>query len=299
VRFEIAQIPPAPAAQNQLLLPVIENLEDVNQSASLTEDDFWTAICLPCKTFRLDYLILYRAVYVYIVDNCSDERIRPAQVSVYNTLKDAWQGPSGNLAHLWDTKTKCIDFIKNRLSAKGNVEHSYTDARFLSPNGLWAQGGNKRQKSASFERKSTAEKALLGFGERERLYQLFESSPGAQEQEKANFFSDTVVPEEQRQTYAMYLEAVEPNFLHLPRLIRYCSDNGIIGSGLTQKLLVFRLEWNQNRRSWALAQENGVATEEQRNANVDLLKNAGFQLGSKGGSLYSIKAPRERSGKRS
>jgi hypothetical protein len=300
VRFEIAQIPPAPAAQNTVVLPMIDILEDINESASLTEDDFWTAVCLPCKSYRLDYLILYRAVYVYIVDNCCHEQIRPAQVSIYNTLKEAWQGPSGNLAHLWDTKAKCTDFIKNRLSAKGKAEESYTDARFLAPTGLLSQSASKKQKTGASIRKNSAEMALHGFGERERLYQLVVDSPGGAEQEKAGFFSETVVSEEQRQNYRMYLQAVQPDFINLPRLIKYCSDNGIIAIGLMQKLLEFRLKWNENRRIWAIAQGNGGATEEQRLANVTLLEIGGFPMEGKGSrALYSIKVPRERSGKRS
>jgi hypothetical protein len=303
VRFEMTQIPPAPAAQNAVVLPMIDILEDINESsASLTEDDFWTAVCLPCKSYRLDYLILYRAVYVYIVDNCCHEQIRPAQVSIYETLKEAWQGPSGNLSHLWDTRVKCTDFIKNRLAGKGGraEEEGYKDARFLAPNGLLAQSATKKQKAGSSIRKNSAEMALLGFGERERLYQLVLDSPGATEQEKAVFFSDTVVSEEQRQNYRMYLQAVQPDFTNLPGLIKYCSDNGIIAIGLMQKLLEFRLKWNENRRNWAVAQGNGGATEEQRVANVTLLENGGFPLEGKGSRvLYSIKEPRGRSGRRS
>jgi hypothetical protein len=67
-----------------------------------------------------------------------------------------------------------------------------------------------------------------------------------------------------------------------------------------QKLLEFRLKWNENRRNWAVAQGNGGATEEQRVANVTLLENGGFPLEGKGSRvLYSIKEPRGRSGRRS
>ena len=98
----------------------------------------------------------------------------------------------------------------------------------------------------------------------------------------------------------MYLQAVQPDFINLPRLIKYCSDNGIIAIGLMQKLLEFRLKWNENRRIWAIAQGNGGATEEQRLANVTLLEIGGFPMEGKGSrALYSIKVPRERSGKRS
>ncbi len=305
VRFEITQIPPAPAALNTVTLPMIATLEEVNHSAHLTGDDFWTAVCLACGKARLDYLFLYRAVYVYIIDKCNTEQLKPAAHTIYDTLSDAWQGPSGNLAHFWDTKKKCHDYIKNHMCAKGVPDHSYTDGRFLGPAGLWAdtanraQGANKKQKTGSEERKISAEKALLGFGTTRGLYQLVLDSPRAAVQDRASFFSEGLVHDEQRQSYIMLLQNVDADFRNLPQLIRYCTDNCVIASGFVLKLLEFRHRWNLNRRTWAFANANGNATDEERDANVTLLERAGFPLEGRARMLYAIKTPRERSGRRS
>ena len=299
VKFSMNQIPPAPEApQVAANREAIGRLRQDNNSGHLTEDDFWTAVCLPCKEVRLDYLILYRAIYVYIFDNCSNEQIRPAQVTVYNTLQAAWQVTDGRIGDLWDTKKKFQDFIKNRMSCKGSLEYGYTECKFLSPTGLWQeQRGNKKRKT---ERKNAAAKALLGFGSHDALYHLFEHSPTRDDDQlSVPFCSDNLVAESVQANYRRMLSLVDDSFRQLPELIKYCSDEGVIASGLLQQLLAFRLEWNGNRQRWAIAHAGGNVTEEQANANLELLANAGFELTGKATSLYKIKAPRDRSGVRS
>jgi hypothetical protein len=274
VKFIMNQIPPAPEGVGNL--DRIANLQVVNQLASLTEDSFWPAMCLPKKNVRLDYLLMYRAVYVYIQNNCSSERIRPAQSSIYNTLGDSWQGANGNLLDFWDNKAKCYDFVKNKLRDSNRNGCSYTDAEFLSPTGLWFRR-TKKPKGNLEERKQSATKALVGFGLIEELYSLTQESPDCEEQERAQFCSDNLVPHQARETYLQMLGNVSQDFVHLPALITYCCENGIIGTGLLQKLLDFKLKWNKNRYDYMEAEQSGAgASQEQEEANMRMLTTARF-----------------------
>jgi hypothetical protein len=70
---------------------------------------------------------------------------------------------------------------------------------------------------------------------------------------------------------------VSQDFVHLPALITYCCENGIIGTGLLQKLLDFKLKWNKNRYDYMEAEQSGAgASQEQEEANMRMLTTARF-----------------------
>jgi hypothetical protein len=240
VVFSTAIIPPVvPEAEGRADHYLV--LKEINVRAEVTPDEFWRAVTGACAHNRLDYIILYRVLYYYIKKNCNQEKIRPAQATLFHTMKDIDLGNKCSLVDLWDTVLKCKNYIKNRLRPSSPANHQYSDCRFLQDNGLWSNEGKQS------DRRDSASIAMHGLGTRLELLQLVNSSPENVEQEQVVFFNDENMELEVRQTYAAFLNGVADNFSGLPRFISFCSEHGIVSRRLLQTLLAFRIRWNENR----------------------------------------------------
>jgi hypothetical protein len=285
--FSTANIPPM-LQEEQGADDFFADLQGINLHAEQTPDEFWRAVTGPCDQYRLDYIIMYRLLYFYIKQNCHHEVIRPAQATLFNTMRNIDLGNKCSVVELWDTVLKCKNFIKNRLRPSAPTNHQYSNCRFLQDDGLWS---NEEMVSS---RRDSATIAMLGFGNRRELLELATTSPENQEQEQVDFFSDEIVDLEVRQRYTVYLNRVGDDFEGLPLLIQYCCENGIISRRLLQMLLTLRVRWNTNRRNWVRANENGAATAELRDANLALLQVAGFPLTEAARGDYAVKNIRRR-----
>jgi hypothetical protein len=287
VVFSTANIPPvipvAAGAADQY-----ERLQEINTLAEVTPDEFWRAVTSPCDTNRLDYVVLYRVLYYYIKQDCCRERIRPAQATLFNTMREIDLGNKCSLVDLWDTVLKCKNFIKNKLRPASPANHQYSNCRFLQDDGLWSNGGRQSN------RRDSATIAMLGFGTRMELLQLVTSSPENVEQDQVEFFNDETMELEVRQVYLAYLDGVGDDFEGLPQFITFCCNHGIVSRRLLQTLLAFRIRWNTNRREWVLSNQNGTSTEGQRDANIDLLEGAGFPVPANVISEYKIRSIKRR-----
>jgi hypothetical protein len=287
IRFSTANIPPL-AEEERGAEDLFITLKTVNEHAELTPDEFWRAVTHPCGPNRLDYIILYRVLYLYIHENCSQSAIIPAQATLFNTMNTIDLGNKCTLVYLWDTPLKCKNFIKNRLRPSTPTNHQFTHCNFLEDDGLWSNEGQYS------ERRDSATIAMSGFGTRIDLLRLVRSSPANEEQRHVDFFNEETLDFEVRQRYNAYLNDVDDDFKGLPRLIRYACDHGIVSRRLLQMLLTFRLRWNQNRRDWVLSNANGNDTGIQRNANIALLENAEFTFADSSISDYEIKLIKRR-----
>ena len=263
-RLRPNHIPPVAAGQGESS-NLGEMLEQISPHVITVGDDFWNAMKMVGNDdVRFDYLMLFRLLYHHISETCRDHSVNISQNQLKNAMVE-FKICGTDLTSFWDDKEKCQTHIKNHL-CKANG-YTISGMKYF------------KQKYAGerlCDRKSSARKAMIGVS-LPQILEMFDSSPDVVSPIEVPFLTDASVHSHLRQEHFQKLNQDGNGFSNLAETMKHSCKHGIISRSLLQKLLEFRLKWNQNRQQYANERNNGIPDEECTNANVRLLKSAGFK----------------------